>query len=98
AEVNMGMGENEFNRMYLYARAMDVQKGGVGVLLNVQDDHPLTIAWVPEDGDSIDLIEVEGITLDQSGFMEGFAIAPDGQSAYYLKRSNGIIYQFEWPL
>lgn len=84
-------------RLFLYARAMDVHKDGVALLLNLPEDQPLTVAWVPEDGSKMDLVEVEGITLDGDGFMEGFTISPDGKHAYYLKRSNGTIYQFEWP-
>jgi len=98
AEINKGMKENEYNRVYLYARAMDVQKDGVAVLLNVPEDEPLTFAWVTEDGSKIDLVKVEDITLDSAGFMEGFTISPDGQYAYFLKRSKGIIYRFKWPI
>jgi hypothetical protein len=94
AEHNREVGYKSF----LYAKAMDAQKGGVAVLLNVPEDQPLTIVWVPEDGSKIDVVKVEGIMLDSAGFIEGFTISPDGQHAYYLKRSKGIIYQFEWPL
>lgn len=85
-------------RLFIYARAMDVHKDGVALLLNLPENQPLTIAWVPEDGSKMDLVKVEGITLDGDGFMEGFTISPNGQQAYYLKRSIGTIYQFEWPL
>lgn len=85
-------------RLFVYARAMEVRNDGVALLLNLPKDEPLTIAWVPKDGSRIDLVEVKGIKLDGDGFMEGFTISPDGQFAYYLKRSNGTIFQFDWPL
>lgn len=98
AECNRGLGSDDIHRIFMYARAMDALENGVALLLNVPDDQPLTIAWVPEDGNTIDLIQVEEITLDSRGFMEGFTVSPDGKHAYYLERNSGTIYQFEWPL
>jgi hypothetical protein len=98
SEHNRELGLDDFPRMFLYGRGMDALEEGVALLLNLPDDQPLTIAWVPEDGSKIDLVEVEGITLDGNSFRDGFTISPDGQHAYYLKRSKGTIYQFEWPL
>lgn len=98
AKHNMEMESYVNRRHFMYARAMDALEGGVALLLNMPEDNPVTVAWIPEDGSRIDLIEVEGITLDVRGFMEGFTVSPDGRHAYYLERGMGTIYQFEWPL
>lgn len=98
SEYNMGMGSDDIPRIFMYARAMDALENGVALLLNMPDDQPLTVAWIPEDGNTIDLIEVEGITLDVRGFTEGFTVSPDSQHSYYLERDMGTIYQIEWPI
>jgi hypothetical protein len=98
AQYNKEFGLDNGRRIFMYVRAMDAREGGVALLLNMPVDRPLTIAWVSKYGNTIDLIEVEGITLDVHGFMEGFTVSPDGQWAYYLERDTGIIYQFKWPL
>jgi hypothetical protein len=98
AQYNKESGSESGHRLFIYARAMDSLEDGVALLLNMPDDQPLTVIWVPEDGSTINLVEVEEITLDVHGFMEGFTVSPDGQIAYYLERDSGTIYQFKWPL
>ncbi|TVR26784.1 MAG: hypothetical protein EA390_14410 [Balneolaceae bacterium] len=98
AEYNKGLEAGDAPRLFIYAQAMDALDDGVALLLNLPNEQPLTIAWVPEDGNTIDLIEVEGISLDVRGFMVGFTVSPDGQHAYYLERNIGTIYKIEWPL
>lgn len=84
--------------LFTYARAMEAHNDGVAILLNLPKSQPLTIAWIPQDGSKLALIEVEGITLDSNGFVEGFTISPDKHSVYYLKRSTGTIHKFDWPI
>lgn len=98
SDHNRGIDSDGKPRLFIYARAMEALEDGVALVLNLPDDQPFTIAWVPEDGSRIDLVKVEGITPDAHGFMEGFTVSPDGKHAYYLKRSSGTIYQFNWPL
>lgn len=98
SQHNKESGSNNIRRMFIYARAMDALEGGVALLLNLSEDQPLIVAWVPEDGSKISLVTVEGITLDAQGFKEGFTVSPDGQHAYYLERNSGTVYQFNWPL
>lgn len=95
---NRDAEQNDHRRNFMVARAMDALEDGVALLLNMPEAQPLTIAWIPEDGNTIDLIEVEGLTLDVRGFAEGFTVSPDRKHAYFLERSLGTIYRFEWPL
>lgn len=88
---------NEPTQTFMYARAMDASEEGVAMLLNMPEDHPVTVAWIPDDGSRIDLVEIEGLKMDVQGFMEGFTVSPDDQRAYYLERGMGTIYQIEWP-
>lgn len=94
AEYNRTIGR----KFFIYARAMEAHNDGVAILLNTPKSNLLTLAWIPKDGSKVDIVEVEGITLDSEGFMEGFTISPDKKYAYYLKRSKGVIYQFKWPI
>jgi len=99
AQHNIEAGRSNGRReRFLHARAMDANEEGVAILLNLPDDQPLTIAWVPADGNKIDLIEIEGISLDFSGSMVGFTVSPYGRHAYYLEPNIGTIYKIEWPL
>ncbi|MFO7845363.1 MAG: 6-bladed beta-propeller [Balneolaceae bacterium] len=98
AEHNRNAEQNDHRRNFMVARAMDALDDGVALLLNMPEAQPLTIAWISEDGNTIDLIEVEGLTLDVRGFAEGFTVSPDRKHAYFLERSLGTIYRFEWPL
>jgi hypothetical protein len=98
AQYNKESGSDNVRRMFIYARAMDALEDGVALLLNLPDDQSLNVVWVPEDGSKIDLVRVEGITLEADGFMEGFTVSPDGQYTYYLERNTGTIYKFKWPL
>ena len=98
AEHNMDAEQNDHRREFMVARAMDALEDGVALLLNMPEAEPLTIAWIPEDGNTIDLIEVKELTLDVRGFAEGFTVSPDREYACFLERSLGTIYRFEWPL
>src|SRR5690606_30519035 len=42
AEHNKGLGLNDFGRLFIYVRAMDVHKDGVALLLNLPENQPLT--------------------------------------------------------
>lgn len=97
ARHNRGMGPDGIRKLFIYARAMDATKEGVFLLLNLPEGHPLTIAWIANDGNTIHLVEAEGITMNPHGFMEGFTVSPEGEHVYYLERSSGTIYQFDWP-
>lgn len=98
AQDNIDFGVDNGRRFFMYVRAMDANEKGVALLLNMPEDQPLTVAWVPKDGKKIHLVEVEGKTLDVHGFTEGFTVSLESKKAYYLERSVGTIYQFEWPL
>ena len=99
AQHNIEAGRSNGRRQrFIHARAMDANESGVAILLNMPDDKPLTIAWISVEGNTIDLIEIEGISLDFSGSMVGFTVSPDGRHAYYLDPNIGSIYKIEWPL
>ncbi|MEX0660929.1 MAG: 6-bladed beta-propeller [Balneolaceae bacterium] len=98
AEHNKEGGSDNGRRMFIYARAIDALEEGVALLLNMPEDNPVTVAWIPEDGSRIDLIKIEGLNMDVQGFMEGFTVSPGDQRAYYLERSIGTIYEIDWPL
>lgn len=99
AQHNIEAGRSNVRRQrFIHARAMDANESGVAILLNMPADQPLTIARVSADGNTIDLIEIEGISLDFSGSMVGFTVSSDGRHAYYLEPNIGTTYKIEWPL
>ena len=98
SEHNRRMKPNSIRKLFIYARAMDATKDGVFLLLNLPEGQPLTIAWIPNDGNTIHLVKAEGFTMNPHGFMEGFTVSPEGEHVYYLERSSGTIYQFDWPI
>ncbi len=84
---------------YHYARDIEVHDDGVAVLLNMpDDDHPLTLVWVPADGGDSKKITYSGITyshlprIDQS-----FSISPCDETIYFVDFYDGIIHKAEWP-
>ncbi|HKL15062.1 MAG TPA: 6-bladed beta-propeller [Halalkalibaculum sp.] len=99
AQHNIEAGRsNGPTQMFMYALAMDTTEEGVAILLNMPENQPTTIAWVPEEGRNVDLITIESLDPDELGFMEMFALSAENRTAYYLERETGTVYKFDWPL
>lgn len=89
---------NEHPQIFMYAQAMDVSEEGVAMLLNMPENLPATVAWVPADGSGVDLVTIEALDLHEFGFMGTFSLSTEDRMAYILERETGTVYQFEWPL
>ena len=89
---------NEPTQMFIHARAMDASEEGVAMLLNMPEIKPAVVAWVPADGSGVEIITIENLELNKFGFMGMFTLSIEDQTAYYLERDTGTVYQFEWPL
>ena len=88
----------EPTQLFIHAHAMDATDQGVAMLLRMPENQPATIAWVPADGSGVNLITAESLDVSPRGFMGIFALSAKYQTAYYLKRETGTVFQFEWPL
>jgi len=97
SKYNIEMEDRPFVKQdFFKARDIKITEEGVAILLNMPDDHPLTIVWISNDGEMKKLLSVEGVQNDRYGMKESFTISPDEKYAYYLKRTTGIVYRFQW--
>jgi hypothetical protein len=99
AQHNMEAVKNdEPTQLFIHAHAIAATDQGVAMLLRMPKNHSATIAWVPTDGSGVDIITVESSDVSPRGFMGMFALSAEDQTAYYLERETGTVFQFEWPL
>jgi len=88
----------EAPKIYAYADAMDARKQGVAVLLNMPFGQPVTLAWIPVNGNQMNVISYPDIASDALGFQNSFSILPEQDLIYFVNRQDGIIYKAHWPL
>lgn len=99
AQQNIEAVKNgEPTQLFMHARVMDATDDGLAILLKMPENHPTTIAWVPADGSGMDLMSIESLDLNTRRFMGIFVLSAKDQTAYYLERETGTVFQFEWPL
>ena len=85
---------------YRYALDIEVHEEGVAVLLKMfDDDHPVTVVWVPSDGSTPEKLTYTGIRYDEfPGLGQPFSISPEDATIYFLNFDDGEIRKAEWPL
>ena len=99
AQNNVEAGKrNGPTQMFMHARAIDASEEGVAMLLRMPENHPITMAWIPADGSGVDLITAESLDVSPRGFMGMFALSAKDQTAYFLERETGTVFQFRWQL
>jgi len=100
AEKNIERGDRDrMPTMFTYAWSIDANDHGVAVLLNMPDQEPLTVAWVPDDGTGMDVIifrEFNELNIQFPGLL--FTVSLDNQRVYFVDYPSGTIYQAEWPI
>lgn len=77
-----------------YAKRMSVTPEGVALLLHVLDDQPVTVAWVPNDGEEVTVVTFPEIK-NQPGTL---AVTEDHAFIFFVDALNGNIHKAEWPL
>ncbi|GAA5521077.1 hypothetical protein Asal01_01010 [Fodinibius salicampi] len=86
----------EFLLQFAYAFGISANNKGVGVLLNVRENRPVTIAWVPNDGEELTVITFRDLE-NPSPVPLRFAISEDSD-IFFSSTLEGVIYRAEWPL
>jgi len=76
---------------------MHVMEKGTAILLNTIDEKPITIAWVPNDGEDIQVIEFPGIDRSPK-FAPRFRIAPEQKTILFAYTLEGKIMSADWPI
>ncbi len=89
---------SESTRLFYYARAIDAHEKGVAVLLNMPEGDPVTMAWVPDDGASLDVVTFRGLDQEKTGYQGSFSVSPLDKRIYFLYSREGLIYEAEWPV
>jgi hypothetical protein len=82
---------------FAYAHGISANDEGVGVLLNVRGGQPVTIAWVPNNGNDLTVVTYKGLE-HPSPIPLRFAISLDGSHILFGNTLEGKIYKANWPL
>lgn len=99
ARVNQNAAKNnEPTRLFNYAIAMSAHEEGVAMLLNMPEEHPVTAAWVSNDGGHLSVVVFHGLKQEEIGTMSSFSVSPNDKRAYFLNILDGIIHETEWPV
>lgn len=91
------MKEGKFPLGYSYADAISANKKGVAVMLHMPEGQPVTIAWVPNDGEQLTVVTYPGIKfVNPTLRLLQFAVS----NKHYILFSSmldGKIYRAYWP-
>lgn len=90
--------QEESYQLFHYAWDMSVNEEGVAILLNMPEEEPITVAWLPEDGEQIQLISYADLGREVLSHFGSFSISPDNTRIYFLNSQEGIIYEADWPV
>ncbi|MEX2601473.1 MAG: 6-bladed beta-propeller [Balneolaceae bacterium] len=82
---------------FSYIQEAHATDEGVAILLYVREDQPLTVVWVPNDGESMTVVTFQGIE-NQSMQPQDFTISANESYIYVLNMLDGEIYRAMWPL
>jgi len=89
--------EGKFPLDYSYADAISANKEGVAVMLHMPKSQPVTIAWVPNDGEQITVITYPAIKfVNPTLRLLRFALS-DSSYVLFSSTLGGKIYKAYWP-
>jgi len=88
---------NEPYHFFNYAWSLAANEKVVAVLLNMPEDLPVTVAWIPADGSELHMVAFPGLSREVFRFFGTFSVSPDKSRFYFLNIPDGIIYEAEWP-
>lgn len=83
--------------MLQYATQIEAAEGGIAVLLGTLEPNPVTVAWLPDDGSSIQEIQFPGLE-EYEARPRSFTISEDGSTIYFSAAMDGSVYSANWPL
>ncbi len=80
-----------------YGHGLHAIEEGVYLMLNTPDDKPITMIWIPNDGNDIQVIEFPDIERDPN-FPLRFRVAPDSGFIFFVKSLDGEVLSSAWPI
>lgn len=81
---------------FQYAKGIDGNENGVALLLNNHVlDWPVTVVWVPNEGDSITVVTFPAI---ENQPYQMFTISESESLIYFVSLMDGDMYRAAWPL
>jgi hypothetical protein len=82
-----------------YGNDIQANENGVAILLNVLDDQPVTVVWVPNNGESVTVVAFHGVeNIQPFRVLRHFTISDDESFIFFVRGMDGEIYRAEWPL
>ncbi len=81
--------------MLQFADHLEATESGVAVLLNTVEDTPLTVAWIPNDGSHISVVQFP--TLDEMK-PTLFTINHAENTVFFASRFTGEVFKAPWPI
>ncbi len=83
--------------MLQYASQIEAGTGGVAILMSTIEPTPVTVAWLPDDGSSIQEVQFPGLD-EYEARPRSFTISEDGSTIYFTGAMDGSVYSADWPL
>lgn len=90
------INRDDFLLEFIYARRMTANEDGVAILLNTLADQPVTVVWVPNDGQQVTAVTFPELDYDLQGLT--FTISTDGSYIFFSDALDGELYRAEWPV
>lgn len=89
--------EGKYITPLTYIYGMQVMEDGTAILLNTTDEKPITVAWVPNDGHEIRVVEFPGIDRP-SQIPLRFRVASEEEAIIFVNSMEGKIINADWPI
>lgn len=91
--------EQNYIFLLAYARDMHVSEYGAAILIETLENQPVTVAWVPNDGDNIQIIEFPHIEKpSEIAYPFRFRIAPGHHTIFFTNSLEGKVFKSFWPI
>ncbi|MEX2456016.1 MAG: 6-bladed beta-propeller [Balneolaceae bacterium] len=81
--------------MLQYGSHLEATESGVAVMLNTVEDIPLTVAWIPNDGSQISVVQFPSFDDTKPTL---FSINQAENTIFFASRFTGEIFKADWPI
>ncbi|MDZ7680982.1 MAG: 6-bladed beta-propeller [Fodinibius sp.] len=97
AENKERIDQDEFLLSFSYSAGLSTNEKGAAILLNVSNDQPTTVVWVPNDGHKITVVRFMDV-MESSELGLNFSVGYHGNDVFFVNFQRGKIYKAEWPI
>ncbi|MEX2600007.1 MAG: 6-bladed beta-propeller [Balneolaceae bacterium] len=85
----------EFLLSFNYGIDISANEEGVAVLLNMLEDQPVRVVWIPNNGEKITTFHFQSLENERQ---MTFTLSDDGSHAFFVNTLEGTIYKTDLPL